>query len=992
MFKKIFLIFFWLLLFTFVFPFLQHWSVSSFQSAQASQSLSGVHADISLTQEEVDFLRQHPVIRVGNEDDWPPFDFSRHGEPHGYAIEHLELLGERLGISFEYINGYTWAELLQLFREDKIDLLPSLWYSDERAEYMLFTEPFLVLPYVIVTHRNDESINNFEDLKGKTVAVASGYVQESVLKQHFPEIHRYQVVNVLEGLRAVSYGHADAYIGYHGSVSYLMTTNFLYDLKVVGETRVPELGPQGLYISVRKDMAPLRDIMQKAMDSIPENEKIRLGEKWFSIEDQSRPQFSAQEIQFLLDNPVLTVSNLKHWAPFNFNENGQPRGFVIDYMDLLAQKMGIEFRYISGPTWNEFLSMLQTKEIDILGDVVRTDKREHFILFTEPYFNLLSGIVVRRGEEDDINELSDLKGKTVAVPKDFYYHEILEYYFPEINILALDNPLSCLDAVSSGRADAALSEKPVFDYLINRYLLMDLVNIPILETDVLGSTPVSVGVHHEQELLHSILHKTMNVITREEISSLRDQWFRTEQAKDKSSLNLSTAEMNYLDSKDSIRLCVNPSWQPFEEIRDNNHYDGMVAGIMQMMEERINVPFYVQAASTWEESITLYEQGECDILTIARDTGLDQGAMLLSKPYLESLTVLVSRDQHTYIPDLSSIVWDKLAVVQGDPIKNFILTNYPEIETVVFETLEQALRGVSKREADIAIGNMHLVSSKIHEMGLYDLKIAGQTPYKEFFRVGVSPEQPELLNIIDKAIDDLSSQEINSIVRQWISIRYEQGIDYALVWQIGVVASFLVAFFLYWNRKLFRLNREIADAHRDLAVKTRELEKLSITDSLTGVYNRMKIERILDNEILRVNRSREPLSIILLDIDNFKGVNDEYGHQAGDMVLQRMSALLQDNIRRTDSLGRWGGEEFMVVCPHTDYKGAWNVAEKLRLKIMCADFGEVGKITGSFGVSEFVPGEHEDALLRRADDALYKAKNGGRNRTEIILKDEQPKS
>lgn len=957
-------------------------------SFETTYGTGGVHADINLTQQELEFLSRHPVIRVGNEDDWPPFDFSRHGEPQGYAIEHLELLGERLGISFEYINGYTWAELLELFQNNEIDLLPSLWYSDERAEYMLFTEPFLVLPYVIVTHRNDESINEFEDLTGKTVAVARGYVQESVLKEHYPQIERYQVDNVLEGLRAVSYGHADAYIGYHGSVSYLMATNFLYDLKVVGDTRVPELGPQGLYISVRQEMEPLRNIMQKAMDSLPENEKISLGEKWFAIENQTGPSFTSQEIQYLLDNPVLTVSNMQHWPPFNFNEGGQAKGFVVDYMELLAKNMGVEVEFLSGPAWNEFLHMLQDGKIDIIGDMVQTEKRKESILFTDPYFNVFSGIVVRRGDGSKLSGLGDLSGKTVAIPEDFYYQEILEQNFPEIIVLPLENPLQCLDAVSSGRAYAALSEKPVFDYLIDRYLLMDLESIPILESDILSTTPVSIGVRKDQKILHGILQKSMDGISREEVNILREKWFRQEEEDKDVFLDLSSAERQYISSRESIRLCVNPSWRPFEEIRADGRYEGMVAGIMEMLEKRVGLPFQVQSANSREQSLEMFVQGECDLLSIAHNTGLDQESMLISKPYLESLTVLVSRDQHTYIPDLNSIVWDKLAVVSGEPVTHFIETNYSEIDTVVFDTLEQALKGVSDGDADIAIGSMHLVSSKIHEMGLYDLKIAGQTPYKEFFRVGIDPGQPELLSIIDKAINDLSPQEINSVVRQWISIRYEQGIDYSLVWQIGLGAALLLSVFLYWNRKLYRLNQKIADAHEDLAVKTREFEKLSITDSLTGAYNRMKIERILDNEILRVKRSKEPLSMIMLDIDNFKGVNDDFGHQAGDMVLQKMSSLLQDNIRRTDSLGRWGGEEFMVVCPHTEHKGAWNLAEKLRLKIMCADFGEVGRITGSFGVSQYAAGESDDSFLRRADDALYQAKDGGRNRTVIKLNKE----
>ncbi|MCA1743940.1 MAG: diguanylate cyclase, partial [Desulfovibrionales bacterium] len=581
----------------------------------------------------------------------------------------------------------------------------------------------------------------------------------------------------------------------------------------------------------------------------------------------------------------------------------------------------------------------------------------------------------------------DLKGKTVAVPEGFYYQEILEQHFPEIIILPLENSLQCLDAVSSKRADAALSEKPVFDYLINRYLLMELENIPILKSDILSTTPVSIGVSKDQEVLHNILQKSMDVVSREEVNTLREKWFRASDENNDIPLDLSTVEMQYLKNKESIKICVNSSWRPFEEIKADGRYEGMVAGIMEMLEKRVGLPLQVHSSSSLNQSLDMFVQGKCDMLSVAQGTGFDPESMLLSKPYLESLTVLVSRDQHTYIPDLNSIVWDKLAVVSQEPVKQFIEDNYPEIDTVVFDSLEQALKGVSDGEADLAIGSMHLVSSKIHEMGLYDLKIAGQTPYKEFFRVGVDPDQPELLSIIDKAIDDLSPQEINSVVRQWISIRYEQGIDYSLVWQIGLGAAIILSFFLYWNRKLFWLNQKIAEAHKDLGVKTRELEKLSITDSLTGTYNRMKIERILDNEILRVKRSKESLSMIMLDIDNFKGVNDDFGHQAGDMVLQKMASLLQDNIRRTDSLGRWGGEEFMVVCPHTEHKGAWSLAEKLRLKIMCADFGEVGRITGSFGVSQFVAGESDDSFLRRADDALYQAKNGGRNRTVIKLKE-----
>jgi len=276
-----------------------------------------VDRDIELSPAEQEFLSAHPVIRVGNEDDWPPFDFSEHGEPHGYAIDHLELLGEKLGISFEYVNGYTWNELLSLFRKGEIDLLPSLWISDERKQYMLFTEPYLSLPYVIVTREGKKSIESFEDLEARRVATPKSYVQEQVLKESYPQIERLIVDNPLEGLKAVNYGKADAYIGYRGVVDYLIATRFFTDLKIVGEVDAEGLGEQGLYLAVRKELPLLRSILQKAMDDVTRKQKVRMAQQWITVNTRRVTTLTSDEKAYLLEHPVLTVDNLQNWPPFN---------------------------------------------------------------------------------------------------------------------------------------------------------------------------------------------------------------------------------------------------------------------------------------------------------------------------------------------------------------------------------------------------------------------------------------------------------------------------------------------------------------------------------------------------------------------------------------------------------------------------------------------------------------------------------------------------
>ncbi len=157
---------------------------------------------------------------------------------------------------------------------------------------------------------------------------------------------------------------------------------------------------------------------------------------------------------------------------------------------------------------------------------------------------------------------------------------------------------------------------------------------------------------------------------------------------------------------------------------------------------------------------------------------------------------------------------------------------------------------------------------------------------------------------------------------------------------------------------------------------------MSTRDFLTGVYNRRKFDEILDAEIERAKRYAHILSIGILDIDHFKAVNDTQGHQAGDTVLQELTALVVQNIREVDYLARYGGEEFVLLSPHTDLAGMHRLAEKLRRTVEATVFHGQSRITISLGIAQFAPGETKAMLIERADAALYRAKAKGRNRVE----------
>jgi len=184
------------------------------------------------------------------------------------------------------------------------------------------------------------------------------------------------------------------------------------------------------------------------------------------------------------------------------------------------------------------------------------------------------------------------------------------------------------------------------------------------------------------------------------------------------------------------------------------------------------------------------------------------------------------------------------------------------------------------------------------------------------------------------------------------------------------------------GRIISRLVHFVQAITDEIVTKNLELEQLSITDNLTRLFNRNKLDEILELEYNRANRYQYSFGVILIDIDHFKNVNDTYGHQMGDTVLKEIAKILKIHTRKTDTVGRWGGEEFLIICSETDLEGILSLAEKIRQEIANFSFDLKEQKTASFGISIYKKNETIDNLLKRADNALYKAKENGRNRVE----------
>lgn len=287
--------------------------------------------------------------------------------------------------------------------------------------------------------------------------------------------------------------------------------------------------------------------------------------------------------------------------------------------------------------------------------------------------------------------------------------------------------------------------------------------------------------------------------------------------------------------------------------------------------------------------------------------------------------------------------------------------------------------------------NVQLLDGAPLELSTQDFFVANWWYHR--YRIAPGLAHPQFDNIIILEVQTGSHPEPGSHRFRLEKVEFSGQILSSERWYQVIVGSWLIVALLFLGLRIVRLNqelrrknqreRELLEINSLLDHRGQQLEQKAKTDPLTGAFNRSGIEEALKIGLEERRRAGRPLSIVMLDVDLFKPINDTYGHAAGDRILAGLSALVQENIRSSDLFARWGGEEFTLVCHDTNLRDAAAIAEKLRVKISLQDFGEEIGITASFGVATLGARESLEQMFERADRALYRAKEQGRNRVVV---------
>jgi len=688
-------------------------------------------------------------------------------------------------------------------------------------------------------------------------------------------------------------------------------------------------------------------------------------------------QLSQEERNFIQEHPVLRVQNERSWAPIDFIENGQAKGYGVDYINLVAAKAGFKLDFISGRSWSSYLSMLEEKQLDIISSMKRTQQREYYSNFSEvPIIELYKGVLQRR-DTDPISSMQALKGKTVAVLKGYSQEEKLRLHFPDIKIILAESKLEAMRLVMNKQADASIDYHGVHQYNISKYFFSQLHSIPLKKDKYFTSVSHYIAMRNDLPLLKSIIDKSMKVLSEKEIHELREKWLGNTYEKH---IQLDTHERLYLQNKRTINFCADPDWLPVEKIEAEKHI-GISSDYLREISKNLNLQFKLIPTASWEESLRFVQTKKCDFLSSVIRTKEREKFLNFSSVYLKMPLVITTRSDTFYVHNLKNLKNKKIGIVKNYAYQDLLLRDYPKANIVFVSNAYEGLKEVERGTIYAYVDILEATSEQLRTSSFSDLKVAGRLVEEISLSLGVRKDNVILFDIIEKGLNTISTEQKKEIYDKWVYVTIEEGIDSALVWKFLLGLGLIILFFLYRYSVTVRHNNQLLSINEELEKLNNQLEELSQTDQLTKLSNRRHLDNILTLELKRAKRFHSKLCVILLDIDFFKKVNDTCGHQTGDEVLKAIAAILQKNSRQIDTVGRWGGEEFLMILSQTNLVQAGILAEKIRQKITEHNFGLDYPLTASFGVAELdIYKDDESSLLSRVDANLYTAKESGRNR------------
>ena len=708
-------------------------------------------SSIALSTDEAFWLDNHPVIRVGIMNAWPPMDYvGDSGQPRGIGVEFIKALNRRLGNRLEVIPG-PWEEIFEAVKKKKLDALMDITPRPDRAAFFHFTKPYIEIPHIIFTRKDEPYKASLDDLTGMTVGVEKNFFIVKVLNNRYPKLRVLEYPSTSDALDALSKGEVDAFIGNRAVAMYIIENELISNLKAGG--KITETASVNA-IGVRRDWPILRDILQKALNDIMPEERSSIIKPFsiVNVEKEIMERFMGsldlQQRTWLNDHPSISIGSMDAWPPINFvNDNGVLSGIGADYIAAINKRLGDRLVMEPAP-FKENYEKVKKHQLDALMDITPKEERKAFFNFTRAYLSI-PHVYVGRKYGTYFDSAKDLFGRSIALEKGYYNAKLFHEHYPQVTVREYSSTAEALGAVSRGEADAYAGNRAVVMYFMEKELLYNLVVQGRMDQP---SVKLNIGVRKDWPILADILDAALADITREEIRQIHRTWVSELKIVD---LGLTDGERAWLKEHPVIRISNELDWPPWD-FTAAGRPTGFAIDYLGLLSDKIGIRFEYVTAS-WNDLMEKFKQKEIDVIHPLNYSKEREGFMLFTNPFFTLSSVAAVRQDDESMVSLKELYGKTLAAGKGWAMTDYVRREHPKVKLLIVPNALEGLKAVQRGSADAWIDAYATSRFLMDSNHLSNLKLGGEiTDAGEFsfvdYYIGVRKDWPLLRDILQKAL------------------------------------------------------------------------------------------------------------------------------------------------------------------------------------------------------------------------------------------------
>ncbi|MDX1282265.1 transporter substrate-binding domain-containing protein [Shewanella colwelliana] len=902
---------------------------------------------------------QKPLVLVMGEDSYPYQFVSDNGEPKGLLVDLWREWASQTHTPVVFVVRHWKDSLIQLAEGDA-DIHLGMGITDERRELFDFASPITSVSTYLYLRNNLKDKTAFSQLLPYRIGVVRGSSHQSILSQQVSGLAFSEYSSRAALMDAVLNGEVDIFAGMEGYlkdsvVSRAVLEAFPLDNRIlIKKTAIVPAVTKGDSALLEKINTGMSEISQESLEHIEKN--------WLGYSRDTR---------------TLVIATTNNIEPFvDIGGDGQPHGMYIDIWNLWSKKTGIPVEFKPESMANALDDLKYNRADFHIGypesDTMKTNYHRAQLLY-QVKSRLFSF-------KQPLSDLAALDGKIVGAVPTAPYIDKLRAALPEVELKLYSGVDQMIEAAQQGHISAFVASSAwTQHYLLKAGAWADfhLYRPLYFTTDIYALT------RNEDKGLAQRISAGFELITPAELGRIEAKWVIDSDdhtvADAHQPLKLSAEEQAYLARLPALKMGFLQSWKPMEFEDKQGLFAGINSQISEQIATALNLKLKPVMFTEWNALLTALKRGEIDIAGSVAQTPDREASLLFSESYWPSPWGLVTNLNQVTAFNLAQLSGKRLAIVEDYHLVSNLVSKDYGIELVLVPNTRAGIDAVAQGKADGFIEKVINMSVALMDDDYHSLKMSVLADFsEEQSHFGLHPSLKPLVPIWDKAISQISVEMQQAIYQRWLG-NNEQGHSAQLTWRSSFYLLLLLSGVLIALVSWFAFQRG-ARRHNGLQ---QQIVKLGHFDTLTGLPNRTLLDDRLEQSMLLHRREMQPFAVLFISFDNMHTVNQQYDHQIGDQVLKLGTSKLKKMIRKSDTLARFGGNEFVLILNRPkDLDKVCQVADGM-ISAFAAPFainGDHVALSVSIGIAMY-PNEGDTVveLLKVADKHMARAVAQGGN-------------